>query len=732
MNRELRRNTTVTVDPQYHDMIVKLHDDKVEINRVKIKNHGSIDIDDHGFIDFPDFKFTPDVCADGKVHGCRLIGRNFKRFLTEEPRYINRDSALAGCWIGGLGNWIPFGLIQEDIPEHATAIFKKYQILQPGFGAMNHLCPDLTIGLDLGWKGLLDKVRFYRELNDPADTDYYDGEELLLEGVIDWVAAHADLAESLAEKETDPFHKANYHEIARINRKLTHEAPETFREACQFIAHFQSIDRMYYAGGALGSLDRVLRPYYYRDMESGILNDSMAVWMIASVLFNDTHYSQINGLTPDGTRETADHLSFVILEAMHQLKIPANIAVRVHENLGPDDLSEALIVKSLENTLEDGTGPDYSLETGITKGYVRNGHSEPLGRLKVKSGCNWCAIEGREYPLEDVTRINMPMAMQFAMEDLKAEDEPSTEKLWELFVKHLTVMVDAIKEGFDRHYEIMQRNRPEIVLNLFMDGPIERGVNSSCGGVDIISMCIDGIGLATVADSFAAIEQRVEQEGRITWERLYELLDTDYENAERERLMLKNIKRFGNPESPAEKWAIRTRDLFVGLCKGSNTPIHGLQTIPGLFSHGDVYMYGKTLGASANGRHAKDPISHNSEPDPGFAKGVDSFSYVLKSEAVIRTQPGYGNSAPLQLDIDTGLLKKTGGIDALKSLIYTHEKEGGTLINMNCLSREQLLAAHEDPEAFPELVVRVTGYSAFFASLSPMYRQQVVDRFLAE
>jgi formate C-acetyltransferase len=40
------------------------------------------------------------------------------------------------------------------------------------------------------------------------------------------------------------------------------------------------------------------------------------------------------------------------------------------------------------------------------------------------------------------------------------------------------------------------------------------------------------------------------------------------------------------------------------------------------------------------------------------------------------------------------------------------------------------MAAHEDPERFPELVVRVTGYSAFFASLSREYRQQVVDRFL--
>ncbi len=61
---------------------------------------------------------------------------------------------------------------------------------------------------------------------------------------------------------------------------------------------------------------------------------------------------------------------------------------------------------------------------------------------------------------------------------------------------------------------------------------------------DILDLNIDGIALATVADSFAAIEQRVVEEKKLTWDRLFELLDTNYEGAERERLMLKNIRRF--------------------------------------------------------------------------------------------------------------------------------------------------------------------------------------------
>ena len=209
-------------------------------------------------------------------------------------------------------------------------------------------------------------------------------------------------------------------------------------------------------------------------------------------------------------------------------------------------------------------------------------------------------------------------------------------------------------------------------------------------------------------------------------------MDTNYEGAERERLMLKNIRRFGSPGSRAQDWAVRIRDYYVALCKGAPTRKHHLMIVPGLFSHGDVYAYGKTLEATPNGRFAGDAISHSSEPDPGFARGVDTFSPVLKANAVALTQAGYGNSAPLHLDIDTGLIQHSGGVDALVALIHAHEQAGGTLINMNCVSKEKLLKAHEDPKAYPDLVVRVTGYSAFFASLSKEYRQQIVDRFLDE
>ncbi len=715
----------VLLSPLYEQRIHNLHEDKLKINEVKMKELGHLDFDDWGFVYDPDFNFEAKPNhPSGIVYGPLAIGEHLRRFFNEIPKYINQNSSLAGAWIGPIINYVPIDIATEDQPSlELREIWQKYDT-RPGFGGMNHCAGDITIGLRLGWGGLLQKIRYYRELNAPADTGFYDGEEQVVLGMQEWVSALAGKAQLLSEKEMDPDKRDNYLEIARINEWLVYNPPRTLREACQFIAHFQTLDRTYFVGGALDQLDEVLRPYYEKDTEEGRVTEEEAVWHVASLLFNDTHYSQIAGLTPDGTRDMTSRMSFIILDAMHALRIPANIALRVHEKVNP-----ALLRRSLEYTIEDGSGVDYSLNVGCEQGYMKNGYPLQLARKRAKVGCNWTCIPGEEYPLQDVTRCNLGFALHYALLDIRKE--PSLKALFERFCFHTKTIVDSIKAGYDKHYEVMGRNKPELVYNLFMHVPVERGLNCSEGGVDILNFNIDGVALATVADSFAAIEQRILMEKRITWEELFEVLDNNYEGAENIRLMMKNIKRLGSPDSLARDWAVKIRDYFVQCCKGGGTPKYHLPIIPGMFSHGTILELGSKLPATPNGRRNGEAISHSNEPDPGFALGLHTFSPTLKANSVALLQPGYGNSAPLHLDIDLDLLRHEGGIDALIALIHAHNQMGGTLINLNCLTKKKLLEAHEDPQKHPDLIVRVTGYSAFFASLSREYRQQIVDRFLS-
>jgi formate C-acetyltransferase len=276
----------------------------------------------------------------------------------------------------------------------------------------------------------------------------------------------------------------------------------------------------------------------------------------------------------------------------------------------------------------------------------------------------------------------------------------------------------------------MYRVYPEPHLDLLCYGPIERGRDASHGGVEFYNLCVDGAGLATVADSFAALEQRVEQEQKLTWDGIIRLLDSDWagDDGEQSRLMMKNIPRYGSGGSRADEFGVRVSRLFTKVVKEKPTP-HGFNMIPGIFSWAATIAMGKDVGATPNGRHSKSPISHGPNPDPGFRKDAAPTALAL---AVASVQSGYGNSAPMQIELDPGLSKSQEDIDKVVALIRTHFDVGGTQINMNILDKKAILEAQKDPSSHPDLVVRVTGFSAFFASLSPEMRQIVVDRIIAE
>jgi formate C-acetyltransferase len=173
---------------------------------------------------------------------------------------------------------------------------------------------------------------------------------------------------------------------------------------------------------------------------------------------------------------------------------------------------------------------------------------------------------------------------------------------------------------------------------------------------------------------------------------------------------------------------VRVTQAFTQAVKEAPTPA-GFNIIPGLFSWANTIPMGKVVGATPNGRHRGAPISHGSNPDPGFRKDGAPTAMAV---AIASVQPSYGNTAPMQMELDPALSKDEGGVEHIADLIKTHFELGGTQINLNIMDAEQILEAHEDPSKYPDLVVRVTGFSAYFASLSPEFRQLVVDRIIQE
>ena len=675
----------------------------------------------------------------GGFFGPRAVGESFRALLECHPTYVDPNSSLAG---GYMANFMSFRKPHWNpdipIPEALRESQAKYQ-LGTGIGGVQHFCQDLAIGLQLGWGGLLDKVRHYRSANcagrpslhasrvtrHASHLDFYDGLEHVVLGMQNWIRRTAEAARSMAEAETDPAVRENLEAMGDINQRLVAEPPRTFREACQWVLWYQIAARMFNGSGSLGRLDTLLLPFYERDAAAGMLDDEEAIFHIACLLLRDTAYIQLGG--PDETgRDATNPVSFLVLEATHRLKIPANVGVCVGDGVDP-----RLLRRGVEILLADKAGiPKFLAVANTAKGFARNGYPMSLAWTRAYSGCHWSAIPGREYTLNDCIKINFAAVFDVAVREMLSSGTPSVARLWELFTAHLRIAVETIIAGVAFHLEHMGDVFPELVLDLLCHGPIEKGLDASAGGVEFYDICLDGAALATVADSFAAIEQRVEKERRLAWDELARHLESDWAgpDGERARLMMKSVPRYGSGGSRADDYAVRIAQAFTRLVKESPTPGHFLM-IPGLFSWANTIPMGKGLRATPNGRKAGEPISHGANPDPGFRKDGAPTAMAV---AIAAVQPGHGNTAPMQIEVAPMLSRAEEGVEAVASLIQGHFDLGGTQVNINVVDAERLLEAHKDPSKYPDLVVRVTGFSAYFASLSPEFRQLVVDRLIAE
>ncbi len=699
----------------------------------KMARLGYMDEDDYGSVPSPD-GFEPRVEFNDPVHstfyGARLWGKNFRHICETHPVYVDPHDAIAGRWMFILQRLRPFESAasaknMDMAPvfnfDHLKPYHEKYGIM-PGIGKMHHFAGDIQIGLDLGWGGLLEKVRKYAPVY-PEKEEFYTAEEDVILGIQTWILHTVDGIREKLASQTDPDLRANLQEMLDVNKHIINDPPRTFREACQWIAWMNMAERTYCRAGAGCQLDEVLLPYYDRDKKAGILDDEKAKWILACLLINDPHYYQIAG--PDGKGgDVTNAVSFLILEAAHMCGTSCNITIRVH-----DKLNEKLFRRGLEILMQDRKGtPRFSGDKALIEGFVRNGYSAELARKRIAVGCHWMSLPGLEYTLNDLIKINFAKVFEVAFKEIMHENNRSVEKLYGIYMKHLGIAVRVVAEGIDFHLANQYRNAPELTLNLISHGPIEKGLDASHGGMQYYNICVDGSGLATASDSFAALEQRIELDRLITWEQVDEALTSNFAGTEGERIrqMLNSIQRFGYGNSIGDKWAIRLSHDFSELVHSRRTPA-GRLMIPGLFSWANTVMLGKMVGATPNGRYAYTPISHGANPDPGFRR---DGAFTAMAKAIASVQCGYGNTAPFQLELNPTLADREDAVDLIGAVIKSHFEMGGTLININVMDKDTLLKANENPAAYPDLVVRVTGFTAYFATLSPEFRQLVVNRVI--
>lgn len=647
------------------------------------------------------------------------------------------------------------GLLPENlnVPE---ALMKKAEKVCDSYGTngfwtnVDHFAPDFETFLADGVGGTIEKIRHSLLLH--ANDDDFEKKKVFLQAAEismrafgQMIAQYGEAAAQKAQTVKDTGQKDNLLLIAGICRRLAWEKPRSFHEALQLVwfVHLAFLYEGRYAM-ALGRLDQYLYPFYERDIAAGRLTRARALELVECTLYkigerryfggDDVVNIAIGGVRPDGTG-AVNELSYVILEAVKHCNIPGpNLSARIYNGVPDEFLDECLKVI--------GTGLGYPAlmndEVNIPA-LLRHGYSLEDCRNYCMVGCIENFIQGKQPPWSD-GRYNVPKYLELALNNgccmqTGAQLGPETGEADSFDT--MDALIDALETQMRygaAEYMAVFRNENERYnpvmytqpfLSCFCADCIGRGLDINDGGA--LYPSVHGaacMGIATVADSLAAVEELVFTKNLLSLKTLKDALLADYEGFEPIRQELLRAPKYGNNLDTADKYAVWyvlfTHELFSAYHTRDGGAIY-----TAMASNTSNIPAGKEVSATPDGRRAGEPLSDAASPMHGMDKNGPTS--VINS----MTKPDYTLVAcgtVLNQKFSPDMFTKDAKRAKLLALIKTYFSKGGQEMQINAVSREILRDAMEHPQQYSDLVVRVSGFSAYYVHLDQSVQLDILER----
>jgi len=253
---------------------------------------------------------------------------------------------------------------------------------------------------------------------------------------------------------------------------------------------------------------------------------------------------------------------------------------------------------------------------------------------------------------------------------------------------------------------------------------LERGQDFYRGGARYNWVENSFVGLANLADGLLAVRHLVYETGEYTLTQLHEILQADFEGHEALRQRILNaIPSYGNdleePDVLAAEWA-----EFLGQTTAENTV--GLHPyVLGYFCWIMHEHFGSQTGATPDGRKAGVALADGAGAAQGREKHGPTASVLSTTKWTHR--PALGGLVH-NLKLSRRALRTETDLKALRAVMETYLRRGGFEIQVNVVGSELLKQAKEHPEMYPDLLVRVAGYSDYFVRLNPNMQDEVIAR----
>lgn len=647
------------------------------------------------------FSFVPDPARGvfaNYAENIRLIAEHAPLRILPEEKLIGAATYRTAVWHGTPGH------VYNGI-SHTTVHFEK--------------------GIRIGLSGLEQEVR--ESMRRPGRTA---GELEFLESMLTCIEAmriwHRRYQAEL--KRTGGMEK-----ISAVLEKVPERGAESFHEAVQSLAFFYEFCRLCGNWSGLGRLDRMLRGYLEQDLRANRITLEEARELLAHFWIKGTewkglqkgsgdaqHYQNVilGGIDASGRDVTnpVTHLILDIVEELHISDFP--IAVRVN-----GQTSDAMFARIAEIQRRGGGIVSIYNESVVLKALEKFGYPYEEAVEFTNDGCWEVIIPGRtffSYRPFDALRI-------FQEYLFRCPAGASFEGFYERYLEELRTYIRNLDREIASAFSRGEGGfgTPGSLLSLFVENCIASARNYGAGGPVYTAVATHAGGLPDVANELFLLKKLVFEEKRLTLEEVVDLLRRNWEG---EELLRKEIRAeyrlYGNDSAGADAMLKRLVEDYAAIA-GETHQAGGVLRPVGISTFGRELEFASGRKATLAGNLAGEILAANLAPSPGT--DLEGPTAVVKSFCKVDFTR-ISNGCPLDLKFHASALSGEDGVGKLAALLKTFLALGGFYLQVDAVDPEMLRDARKHPERYPNLSVRISGWSARFVTLSPEWQEMVIRR----
>jgi len=608
----------------------------------------------------------------------------------------------------------------------------------------------------------------------------------------DLARQYAGVCLELGREENTTERKAELLQMAANLEKVPWEPPQTFWEAVQslWLTHMLIMSDENYPGPGVsfGRIDQYLLPFWEFSASQG-MDREFAKEILKCFWFHcNTAYDAmirngnqgitagfgqlitLSGVGPNG-RDMTNDLTYMFLEVIDEMTpiLEPKPNVRLHRN-SPEPLLDKLI-----SMISESQGAPFLINfdersmAGMMLEAEKAGLSHLINADNVHDyapvGCLENTMQGNDRSGTVDVNLNLLKAVELALtggkdllpfvNPMKGKPEkikqagPATGdagkfkrfgEFWQAYARQTAYIVQKSAQVYEASESIRAEFLPTPYLSCLVKGCAQKGLDVTRGGAEINFTTLEAVTFATTVDSLLAIKYLVFDKKACTMPELIQALQDNWKGYAKLQAMAKNkAPKYGRDDDAADALAKQVMDLWCGEAWKYKTSSTGRQFRPGMLSWNYWAGDGFVMAASADGRCKGQFLSNAICPSNGAdingpTSNANSVGKVLGGKAAdgngdwldyLNSLP---NGASHTMTFNPSMIKDPEHRQKFKAFLKGYIENGGTALQVNVLDPAMLRDAQKNPTDYRHLLVRITGYNAYFTTVGKELQDEVINR----